>query len=39
MGLTFPLWQWDKCEKNGNRELEVIGNVWEHPELLQEVEK
>lgn len=28
-GLTFPLWQWDKCEQNGNRQLEIIGNIYE----------
>lgn len=33
--LTFPLWQWDNCEKNGNRSLEVIGNVFQNPELLE----
>lgn len=33
-GLVFPLWQWDKCPANGNRELEVIGNIYENPELL-----
>lgn len=34
-GLIFPLWQYDKCEENGNRELDVIGNVFDNPELLQ----
>lgn len=33
--LTFPLWQWDRCEKNGNRELEVIGNIHKNPGLLE----
>jgi len=33
-GLEFPIWQWDKCKENGYRELEVIGNIFENPELL-----
>ena len=33
--LTFPLWQWDMCEKNGNRALEVIGNIHENPGLME----
>ena len=33
MGKTFPLWHWDNCEKNGYRQLEVIGNIYENPEL------
>lgn len=33
-GLIFPLWQYDKCEENGNRELEVIGNIFDNPELI-----
>lgn len=41
-GLTFPLWQWDNCGKNGSRQLtvignihdkEVIGNIFDNPEL------
>jgi uncharacterized phage protein (TIGR01671 family) len=35
MGLTFPLWQWDNCQENAYRTLEVIGNIWETPELLE----
>jgi hypothetical protein len=34
-GLVFPLWHWDKCPQNGNRQLEVIGNIHDNPELLQ----
>lgn len=35
LGQTFPLWQWDECERNGFRKLEVIGNVFDNPELLE----
>lgn len=35
-GLIFPLWQYDKCEENENREIEVIGNIFDNPELLNE---
>ncbi len=35
-GLIFPLWQYGNCEENGNRELEVIGNIFDNPELLEE---
>lgn len=35
-GLTFPLWQYDNCQKNGYRQLEVIGNKQDNPELLKE---
>jgi hypothetical protein len=35
IGLIFPLWQWDRCEENGNRQLTIIGNVHENPELLE----
>lgn len=34
-GLIFPLWQYDNCEQNGNRELEVIGNIFDNSELLE----
>ena len=34
-GLISPLWQYDNCEQNGNRELEVIGNIFDNPELIQ----
>lgn len=33
-GLVFPLWQYDNCEENGYRILEVIGNIFGNPELL-----
>lgn len=33
-GLIFPLWQWDNCNENGNRQLEVIGNVYQNYDLL-----
>ncbi|SHN86524.1 MULTISPECIES: YopX family protein [Desulfitobacterium] len=36
-GLTFPLWHWDKCEMNGYRELEVVGNIFENMDLLKKV--
>lgn len=32
-GLIFPLWQYGNCEENGNRELEVIGNIFDNLEL------
>lgn len=35
-GLIFPLWQYDNCEMNGYRELEIIGNIFDNPELLKE---
>ncbi|MBP1308800.1 hypothetical protein JOD82_001820 [Paenibacillus sp. 1182] len=34
-GLIFPLWHWDNCPQNDNRQLEVIGNIHDNPELLQ----
>lgn len=34
-GLTFPLWHWDNCKENAYRELEVIGTIYENPELLK----
>jgi uncharacterized phage protein (TIGR01671 family) len=34
-GCAFPLWQWDNCPENGNRQLEVIGNIHDNPELLK----
>lgn len=34
-GDNFPLWQFDNCERNGYRQLEVIGNIHENPELLE----
>ena len=34
-GLIFPLWQYDNCEENGNRQLEVIGNIFDNQELLE----
>ena len=33
--LSFPLWQWDNCKENGYRQLEVIGNIHDNPELLK----
>lgn len=35
LGMAFPLWQWDNCPENGNRKLEVIGNIHDNPELLE----
>lgn len=32
-GLIFPLWQYDNCKENGYRTLEVIGNIFDNPEL------
>ncbi len=32
-GVEFPLWQY--VEENGQVNLEVIGNIYEHPELLE----
>lgn len=34
IGLTFPLWQWDQCEKNAFREFEIIGNIYDNPEFV-----
>lgn len=34
VGLVFPLWQWNNCEMNGNRQLEILGNIHNNPELL-----
>ena len=34
-GLIFPLWQYDNCKENGYRTLEVIGNIFDNPELLE----
>ena len=34
-GCAFPLWQWDNCPENGNRQLEVIGNIHDNSELLK----
>lgn len=31
----FPLWQWDESVENDSRELEVIGNIFDNPELLE----
>lgn len=33
VGLEFPIWQWDNCEENRNRQLEVIGNIYDNPEF------
>lgn len=34
-GDIFPLWQFDNCERNGYRQLEIIGNIYDNPELLE----
>ncbi len=34
-GLFFPLWQYDNCKENGYRTPEVIGNIFDNPELLE----
>ncbi len=34
-GLVFPLWQYDNCKENGYRTLEVIGNIFDNPELKE----
>lgn len=36
LGMAFPLWQWDNCPENGNRQLEIIGNIHDNPELMEE---
>lgn len=33
-GLIFPLWQYDNCKENGYRTLEVIGNIFDNPDLI-----
>ena len=38
-GLEFPLWHWDRYPQNGCRQLEVIGNIHDNPELLKESEQ
>lgn len=35
-GLIFPLWQYDNCKENGYRTLDVIGNIFDNPELIGE---
>lgn len=35
-GLVFPLWQYDNCKENGHRTLEVIGNIFDNPDLIGE---
>lgn len=34
-GDIFPLWQFDNCERNAYRQLEIIGNIYDTPELLE----
>lgn len=34
-GLIFPLWQYDNCKENGYRTLEIIGNIFDNPELME----
>lgn len=34
VGCAFPLWQYDNCKENGYRQLEVIGNIFDNPDLL-----
>ena len=34
-GLSFPLWHFNDCQMNGYRYLEVIGNIFTNPELLE----
>lgn len=36
-GLSFPLWQYNDCERNGYRYLENISDIHTNPELLKEV--
>lgn len=33
--MQFPLWHWNDCPKNGNMQLEIIGNIHDNPELLK----
>ena len=35
-GDTFPLWHFDNCKKNGYKQLEVIGNIYDNPDLLKD---
>lgn len=32
---NFPLWQYNNCQQNGFRSLEIIGNIHDTPELLK----
>ncbi len=38
-GLSFPLWHWDKRKENGYRQLEIIGNIYENPEILKKLKE
>ncbi|WP_303678235.1 YopX family protein [Dehalococcoides mccartyi] len=38
-GLTFPLWQWDIARNPYYPTLEVIGNIYDNPELLEEAKQ
>jgi hypothetical protein len=35
IGLEFPIWHWDRKKVIDNRELEIIGNIHDNPELLE----
>ena len=36
MTMAFPLYQYDNRPENGYRQLEVIGNIHDNPELMEE---